>query len=357
LSKRGKENVMDLLQDLDYEMDEVKEILSQKRTERLEENGSKLAMLLDISKAINSILHLDELLKMVMDMVIKVTRAERGFLLLIDEQGQLQVETAYNLEGEKLRRDDFKVSKSIIDEVVKKGKSIWVTDVGRDEALQDRSSILELDLKSVMCVPLRVKGRPIGVIYVDSQSVTESFSQEDLVLFETLANHASISIQNAKLYRMAITDSMTGLYNHSYFHRRLEEELKRAKRYRSSFSLIMVDIDGLKRINDSFGHLEGDRILIGVASILKENVRAVDVTCRYGGDEFMIILPNTPREKAEKLGQRIEERVKEKLTRSDGKVITVSWGVSSYSALCSNKIELIDRADEEMYRMKREKGR
>jgi PAS domain S-box-containing protein len=159
-----------------------------------------LEALLDISKAINSTLVLDDILQMVMKRAIKLLRAERGFLMLLDDEGNLQFRTAHNICKDSLSKEDFKISMSIATSVAKTGRSIYTSDAQHDERYSKQKSILELDLKSIMCVPLKSKEKIIGILYLDNSSKSNIFLQSDLYLFELFAGQAAIAIENAKLY-------------------------------------------------------------------------------------------------------------------------------------------------------------
>jgi len=159
-----------------------------------------LEALLDISKAINSTLVLDDILQMVMRRASKLLRAERGFLMLKDEEGNLQFKTAHNICKESLTKEDFRISMSIANSVAKTGKSVYTSDAQHDERYSKQKSIVELDLKSIMCVPLKSKERIVGILYLDNSSKSNIFLQSDLYLFELFAGQAAMAIENAKLY-------------------------------------------------------------------------------------------------------------------------------------------------------------
>ncbi|MCJ7507587.1 MAG: ATP-binding protein [candidate division Zixibacteria bacterium] len=159
-----------------------------------------LEALLDISKAINSTLVLDDILQVVMKRAIKLLRAERGFLMLLDNEGQLQYKTAYNICKESLSSDDFRISMSIANTVAKNGESIYTSDAQQDERFSRQKSVRELDLKSIMCVPLKSKEKIVGILYLDNSSKTNIFLKSDLYVFELFAGQAAIAIENAKLY-------------------------------------------------------------------------------------------------------------------------------------------------------------
>jgi PAS domain S-box-containing protein len=185
-------------------------IINLPRLEKNEESSSApdstrvrrddLEALLDISKAINSTLVLDDILQMVMRRASKLLQAERGFLMLLDDEGNLQFKTAHNICKESLSKEDFHISMSIANNVAKTGKSTYTSDAQHDERYSKQKSIMELDLKSIMCVPLKSKERIVGILYLDNSSKSNIFLQSDLYLFELFAGQAAMAIENAKLY-------------------------------------------------------------------------------------------------------------------------------------------------------------
>lgn len=156
-------------------------------------------------------------------------------------------------------------------------------------------------------------------------------------------------------YKLATTDGLTELYNHRYFQEQIRMQVEQSKRYNTSFSLIIIDIDFFKKFNDTFGHQSGDAVLREVAQTLKRNVRATDIVCRYGGEEMSIILPNTPKEEAFSTAQKICERVaskKFKLFSGKETNVTISLGVSTYPADGESAVDIIEAADKRLYNAK-----
>jgi len=179
------------------------------------------------------------------------------------------------------------------------------------------------------------------------------------ILSELQEEHTRLKAHARDMSRRAVTDGLTQLYNHTYFHQRFEEELARAKRYGRPMSLLMLDIDNFKLFNDTHGHLDGDRVLTKVASILAGAVRTVDIACRYGGEEFAVILPETGLQAAKAAGERIRHLVEEAF--SDESVggdpadrLTVSIGIAGFPVHASTRLELIEAADRALYRSKRQ---
>ncbi len=187
----------------------------------------------------------------------------------------------------------------------------------------------------------------------------EMFSSKDLDFLEDLAVQAAIAIENATLYEMAITDGLTGLFVKKYFQQRLLEEYNRAKRYQRELAIVVLDIDFFKKINDNYGHLFGDKVLVKVGEIIRSNCRAVDIPCRYGGEEFVIILPETSTKGARQFAERIRKRIARLVILYKEQRITfsISGGIGSYlEDKPSTGSRLFEFADQALYYSK-ENGR
>jgi diguanylate cyclase (GGDEF)-like protein len=184
-----------------------------------------------------------------------------------------------------------------------------------------------------------------------------AFLDQDEKIFSILAGSAALAVENALLHQktqeLTIVDDLTSLYNFRYFSRKLGTEVTRAKRYRQPLSIIMIDIDWFKRCNDTYGHLFGNRVLQDLAQRIKDSIREVDVPCRYGGEEFAVILPQTKKADAQMIGERIRRRVEsgEMLSadKSSPVKITVSLGVATYPENGKTPKELISRVDQALY--------
>ncbi|MCK5646948.1 MAG: SpoIIE family protein phosphatase [Anaerolineales bacterium] len=169
-----------------------------------EEPEDRLTTLYRISQTFNSSLDLDDVLNLVMDEIVSVTSAERGFLMLREDDGHLAVKVARGLDRKTIESPEFEVSRGIVDRVVTECKAILTSDAQADEWLGQRKSVRGLKLRSVLGVPLQLKGECIGVVYVDSRIQTGIFSKEDIELLEGIASSAAIAIENARLYKVAI---------------------------------------------------------------------------------------------------------------------------------------------------------
>jgi PAS domain S-box-containing protein len=192
----------DIFADLEATLDAVAE--ANPRIENDQPDSSKavsdLKALLEVSLAVNSSLVLDDILEIVMHKAIELMQAERGLIMLLDEEGKLQVRSAYNLRKEDIGKEDFKISSTITSEVAATGKSVYTSDALADERYANQQSVVELHLRSIMCVPIKVKEQVIGVIYLDNSNQAKMFLKSDLYLFELYAQMVSNALHNAKIY-------------------------------------------------------------------------------------------------------------------------------------------------------------
>jgi diguanylate cyclase (GGDEF)-like protein len=203
-------------------------------------------------------------------------------------------------------------------------------------------------------VPLTGSSGRIGWLGVFSREPGVHFDDEDLRRLEELAERAAPVIENARKFRearlLADLDSLTGLHNRRFFHETLAREVDRAQRYQRSLSVVIVDVDGFKEINDRVGHLAGDSVLAEIAERLREVVRSADIPCRVGGDEFAVILPEIDEEQAQQLVSRIQQAVSSQPIARAGRV-RVSAGVAELQSN-DNPTSLFERGDESLYAAK-----
>ena len=217
-----------------------------------------------------------------------------------------------------------------------------------------------LDVCEFVSVPLKAKDRAIGVILADNAYTKEPITKDDIRLLTMFANQAGMAIENASLYEKTVilsqTDSLTRLWNHGYFHYKLGELLEKAKKENLHLSLIILDLDNFKIYNDELGHQIGDEILIKISQIIRESSRKDDFACRYGGEEFTIILPRTTKQEAYIIAERLRERIEKFPFKQEDilpeKRLTVSLGIASFPEDGTTKQDLITCADKRLYEAK-----
>ncbi|MDD3237261.1 MAG: sensor domain-containing diguanylate cyclase [Candidatus Gastranaerophilales bacterium] len=322
-----------------------------------------LSILYNISQAVNFIDDLKGLIQVILGKALETIDAEKGSLMLYDyTDNTLQVKVVYGLNDPKHEFDinngviectKLKANEGIAGKVFAEKRSI-ITNLGQNDPRFSKANI-SANVSSLICVPLVAKGEAIGVINITNKKNNRLFNKQDLEFIEALANQAAIAIDNAKLYELATKDGLTKLYIYRHFYSLLETELKRAKRYRHVLSLLMMDIDNFKSINDTYGHLIGDRVLKEIAATIKNTVRNIDVPARYGGEEFTVILPETTSKDARIIAERLRQNIaKIAIPLDEATTIkpTISIGIAEFPTNAENEKELIDLADKALYKAK-----
>ena len=330
---------------------------------QLQKSLHNISILYNISQAVNFIDDLKRLLQVIIQKALVTLDAEKGSLMLYDYSlNALQVRIVSGLQDKKLEEAinngavqcaKIGIGEGIAGTVFLERKPI-ITNLGSADPRFIMKEVLS-NTKSLLCVPLIAKGEVIGVINITNKKHDKLFNQKDLEFITSLANQAAIAIDNAKLYELATKDGMTKLYIYRHFYTLLENEIRRCSRYKRNMSLIMMDIDNFKRINDTYGHLTGDTILKNLAIVLQESIRKIDIPARYGGEEFVVILPETNKEEACIIAERIRKNISQivvKVNETQNLSPTVSIGVAQYSTDGKEAKELINAADTALYHSK-----
>lgn len=316
-----------------------------------------------LSKTMTSSLDLDNMISEIMKKAKRLIKADSWSVFLIDETtGDLILEkTSLNKDKTGRRKKvRLKSGEGIAGWVAHEGIPIVLPDVSQDERFSRRiDSSCRREAKSLMCVPIRSKGNILGVFEIINNTSSGSFTKDDLTLFLRLVDHAAIAIEMTTIYQkmaeISVTDDLTKLFNTRYLDRTLEIEITRSNRHKTSLSLIFMDIDHFKVINDSYGHLVGSKLLVEVGQILIRRLRTIDIVARYGGDEFVVVLPQTAPSAALIIAERIRKAVEQYVfLKKEGYSLrmTASFGVASYPESAKSKEDLLRLADEAMYRVK-----
>lgn len=334
---------------------------NKKLLKNLKLDKDKLEHILLIGKSMSSILNLDDLVNFIVRKVIELIPAEKASLLLIDEKtGDLVIEAATGLDEVVVKGKKVAMENTISGMVVQRGEALLIEDIEKSSHSKNKH-LPRYKTKSFLSVPLHVKNKVTGVFNITDKTSSDIdiFTEDDLKVLSVIIHQAAVAIENAKLYKkathLAVTDGLTGLFNHRFFHERLGEEVDRLHRYGGMLSLIMFDVDWFKEYNDTYGHIYGDMALNDIADILKMSNRKIDVACRYGGEEFMMILPGTNGEGAAILAEKIRRIVEKHHFIGKGKLrgrLTVSVGVAEYKEKVT-KEEFIKRVDWAMYKAKK----
>lgn len=318
------------------------------------------------------------LFQRILDTAIEITGAEKGILAVPPSYEDREMDVYSSAEVEETDDLLIKVARS-------RGEEPY--DVARDElpmelmltVYRDRDTYVwngeEETQKeprkghnrsaSVFDIPLMSQGRALGLLHLEDPDRSGVFSQQDRFFISYLAVHAGMALKNTLLHEQAIKDRLSGLYTNNYFKRRFYEEIKIATRFSRSISLLMMDVDGFKQINDLMGHTAGDWLIKRIGSILKEQLRGYDISARsdsvagrYGGDEFEVLLPGAETSDAAEVAERILDGVKEADLTYDGEEmdVSISIGIATYPKDGSTVSELIEAADEAMLKIKKKGG-
>jgi diguanylate cyclase (GGDEF)-like protein/PAS domain S-box-containing protein len=212
-----------------------------------------------------------------------------------------------------------------------------------------------------LCVPVLAQGEAFGILHFQATDESPTLADSELSLKTTFASHVGLSVANIRLREalrtQSIRDPLTGLYNRRYLNEMLEREIRRAVRAEHGLGILMLDLDHFKKFNDTYGHDAGDTVLRETASFLTKSVRAEDIVCRFGGEEFVVILPMADLNASQARAERIRSKLRELTVLHQGQslgMLTVSVGVSELPTHGTSPQELIEAADAALYRAKRE---
>ena len=319
------------------------------------------AVVHDMAKALTSTLQLDQVLKTVMEKVQELLAPDTWSLLLVDEKtNELYFQIATGEAASKLKDVRLKMGQGIAGWVAQSGVASIVPDVSKDPRFSGQvDAMTKMRTHSIICVPIRGKERVLGVIEIINLVGKREFDQEDMTLLQAMADYSAIALENAihvqRIHELTITDDCTDLYNVRHLNFVLDTEIYRSNRYQYEFSLIFLDLDHFKEVNDTHGHLVGSKLLREMAELIRGSLRLIDYAFRYGGDEFVILLPQTGKESANVVARRLLERVNEKKFMAEEGLnlhLTPSIGLATYPVDATTKAEMIRLADEAMYLVK-----
>jgi diguanylate cyclase (GGDEF)-like protein len=325
----------------------------------------RLAILTDVVKTANSILEPRKVIELVVEKIRQLIPSEAWSLMMVDEEKQeLVFEAALGAKARDVSALRLKIGEGVAGWVAQSGKPAIVNDAAHDPRFSARvDTRTQFETRSILCAPLVSRGRTIGVLEIINKE-GGPFSRADLQLVLTLVEPCAIAIENAILFQrteqLTITDDLTRLFNSRYLNLYLGREIKRCKRHGIPLSVIFLDLDGFKGINDQWGHLAGSGTLTEVGKILALGVRESDILARYGGDEFVVVLPETPASGALVIAERLRRAIEEhRFLEPQGIAarISASFGISTYPDHALSPEGLIQKADQAMYRVKeREKN-
>jgi diguanylate cyclase (GGDEF)-like protein len=304
-----------------------------------------------IAKQTTAVLDLKDLLVKVCSLVRQSFPGDHVSVLLRDDQELVlrAHEGGLTLRGSD--SDTFLIGDAIAWRCMATGRPVVENDVAR---VPQYLAMFE-QTRSKMCIPLVSFGKTLGVLALDSAELN-TFQMTDAQPLESVADICAIAIQNAyyveRVRQLAYIDGLTGIFNRRYFEMRIAEEMERARRYNSSLAVIMLDIDNFKRLNDEFGHLLGDEVLRQVSSVFSQQLRKIDVVCRYGGEEFAVLLPQTSAEQAFSVAEKLRREVAGYRFPGVPRAVTISAGAAAHPIHGGTRDEVVKAADAALYTAK-----
>jgi len=323
--------------------------------------AGEVAVFQELGKALTSSLQLDQVLRTIMEKIDEFLRPDNWSLLLLDEAKQeLYFELAVGSASQALKDVRVKMGQGIAGWVAQSGETVVVPDTSKDTRFFGKvDEKTKMETRSIVAVPVKFRDTCLGVIELINCIGPEGFDPRDLKLLEALSDFAAIALENARhvkrIHELTITDDCTSLYNARHMGFILETEIYRSQRYNYEFSLVFIDLDHFKQVNDTHGHLVGSKLLAEICNALKGHCRLIDFAFRYGGDEFVILLPQTSKDNALNVARRLHKLVRETVWLNDAGLqvkLTPSVGVASYPVDSRTKEGLLHLADEAMYLVK-----
>lgn len=324
-------------------------------------HAAAIETLMEIARALASPNEIQEILEQIMFQISRLLNPKAWSLLMMDEvTGELEFTIVISDVADSLKGVRIPAGHGVAGWVAENGESLIIPDVRCDKRFAaefDRK--LSFTTRSIACVPVKSHDKVFGVIELINSLDDVIFNESDEQILTTIADFAGIAISNAKalekINHLAITDDLTGLYNSRYFFEEIEYEVERSKRYETPLSLVFFDLDHFKNVNDTYGHLTGSRLLSEVGAVVFQNIRKADKAARYGGDEFVIILPHTEKAGALAFAEKLHKELGDcSFLSNNGNPLTVtgSFGVASFPDDASSATELISAADDAMYLVK-----
>ncbi len=310
-------------------------------------------VLFEIGKAIGSDEDFKPLFSHISELVCRLVDADSCSLMLLDAAGKrLLTKAAYGLTEQRMQLVAFNVGEGVAGWVVKEVAPALIHDVSRD----DRFILLassSTQIKSMACVPLIARTGAIGALTATATS-TDGFTELDLDLLAFVAKTIALDVENMRLRKLSVTDPLTGAYNREFLHTQLPAEIEAAEQRGHALSVAMIDVDHFKTINDRFGHDVGDRVLAEVANRLRATIRSGDSLIRYGGEEFLIVLPQTDVQKAAEIGERMRTHMQDEsiLAGEHAVEVRISVGIAERRTSEEEPSDLIRRADTMLYAAK-----
>lgn len=332
-------------------------------TDQLESRRRSIGQFYEFIRGISSTLDSQRVYQSLLEKFSQMMKAERSSLMILNQEtGELALEAAVGADPEAAGAIRLKLGDSVAGAVLENGSPLVVRDADSDSRIT-RGRPGRYKTKSFISYPITLGPRKVGVINLTDRVDGVPYENDDLMMLEMVAPHLALIIDRTEWARkaetfqqMSLTDPLTGLPNRRYLQDRLFEEVERSKRYNTPLSFMIIDVDRFKSYNDIYGHTNADRVLVQTAQLLRGSVRAIDMSARFAGDEFCVVLPETELGDAARIAERLRKVICDTEYRTEhgdlmGQV-TISTGISSFSGSRQSPLAIIETADRALYQAK-----
>lgn len=318
----------------------------------------KLLFVLQEFRKLSSTLDITKVYLHIIDTICAIFNPLRCSLMIVDNDGYLRIKIGRNISNYASRGFKIKPAEGIAGKALQSGKPVIVKNIAVSEHYYKMFSteIKPVKKETIVVLPLKYQDKNFGVINLHFDTKYRFLKTKfDKLLLNSILGYFSSLLNSCNIYFEAVSDSMTKLYNHNYIVKRLQEEILLSKKFVTKLSIIMLDIDHFKKINDTYGHQVGDMVITTIANIIRDNIRLTDIAGRYGGEEFCIILPNTSLQEALVVAERLKSIICDteifKFSDSETLKVTCSFGVKELSYEDTAE-KFISNVDELLYKAK-----
>ncbi len=322
---------------------------------------NRIKLLNEIGKTLTSSITLNEVFGEILKKMAEIFDPENWSLLLINEEtNELYFEIVVGEVSDYIKDVKLKIGEGIAGRVAKTGKPLYINNVKESSYFSDKTdNKSSFNTKSIICIPLNIRNKTLGVIELINMENVSKLTKHDKLVLSTIADYAAIALENArnfeKIKLLLIKDDLCDLYNSKHLHTILEQGIKKALLNESCLSIIFLDLDSFKDINDNYGHLIGSRLLSEIGKFIKIRLDENFSGVRYGGDEFVIILEDTSKESAVKFCSKLHEEMNSEVFFSNDNLnikMTASFGIATFPEDADSKERLLYIADKRMYKIK-----